>query len=119
MILIIPLTVWSCVGLLRDYGEQVFKYQNEVFSELIMIIFDLEEQNDPLVEKLYAYEEELNVVCYPIQNTAIIRMSGREITTEEGYDASVTMKDCYEKAIEVRRYLERKKLWKGLFSEDM
>ena len=119
LIFTIVLVLSACVASMREYGERVFKYQHQVLVELMNIIIDFEEIDDPIIEKLYAYEDELNEACRPIQKTATTKMMGNEITSEEGYEVVATMDDCYDKAIEVRQYLKGKGLWTGQFSEDM
>lgn len=118
LIFVISMSLWSCTSM-RNYAERVFKYQNQVLAELMNVITNFEENDNPAVEKLYVYEDEINEICRPIQKTALTRLAGREVTFGEGYDASIIMKACYDKTIEVRQHLKGSGLWMGQFSEVM
>lgn len=117
LIFVIPLFLGSCTSM-TNYAEKVFKYQNQVLVELMNVIIDFED-DDPAVEEFYVYEDEINEICQPIQKTALARLAGREVTFGEGYDASIIMKACYDKTIEVRQQLKGNGLWMGQFSEAM
>ncbi len=89
----------------RERAETLYLYQHRLLVALIFTIDTIEPHDPELAGRLYDSEDELNVVCWALQQASSRRFEGHEIEGGLRWQVLANLNACAEKAREIETLL--------------
>lgn len=104
-IFVILTSVYGCAGT-REYAESVFLNLQLVSNKIVSIMLFEEEENEALIKRLEAHEEQINTECSALQQIAYRRMMSEPVSSDLEYEAGTSLQECDEVVIQADQFLK-------------